>query len=412
MINLTHYYDVTKCLNELLKFQNSLNLKYTPKVISDKSIHLLCSTNNRYERVKLLQQLSDKLKSDNFSVDDSRLNDVSKGSNYWYLIVNEIKVYCKTKSRTQYTASTLLRGATVKTINDGNSDIQCYSFGSDTELKNIIETNIDKHKKLNDEEKLEIKKLLSDPLGKNYIIPDVVFYPLSEIYVPLLIMTNQFEDSNFPYQKIKESSKTLYFPTQTNYPIVDAIIECRHNNESFRISLSAKVDKGAKGSLFSLLKTTNNIPLQTHLYKLLSNTGNDLEKIWKYFFKNGNILLNHAINNTLTENEKQLIFNTITKLKEELLNLKIKPNINNLSNSSYIMCCTLASRINNSKEDINFIKSVIENYDYYQYKLSNKDGFIDVNFVDKTEFNVKIYGNKSASTDIKLSKGRLNFELS
>lgn len=411
MINLTHY-DVTKCLNELLKFQNSLNLKYAPKVISDKSIHLLCSTNNRYERVKLLQQLSDKLKSDNFSVDDSRLNDVSKGSNYWYLIVNKIKVYCKAKSRTQYTASTLLRGATVKTINDGNSDIQCYSFGSDTELKNIIETNIDKHKKLNDEEKLEIKKLLSDPLGKNYIIPDVVFYPLSEIYVPLLIMTNQFEDSNFPYQKIKESSKTLYFPTQTNYPIVDAIIECRHNNESFRISLSAKVDKGAKGSLFSLLKTTNNIPLQTHLYKLLSNTGNDLEKIWKYFFKNGNILLNHAINNTLTENEKQLIFNTITKLKEELLNLKIKPNINNLSNSSYIMCCTLASRINNSKEDINFIKSVIENYDYYQYKLSNKDGFIDVNFVDKTEFNVKIYGNKSASTDIKLSKGRLNFELS
>ena len=412
MINLTHYYDVTKCLNELLKFQNSLNLKYTPKVISDKSIHLLCSTNNRYERVKLLQQLSDKLKSDNFSVDDSRLNDVSKGSNYWYLIVNKIKVYCKAKSRTQYTASTLLRGATVKTINDGNSDIQCYSFGSDTELKNIIETNIDKHKKLNDEEKVEIKKLLSDPLGKNYIIPDVVFYPLSEIYVPLLIMTNQFEDSNFSYQKIKESSKTLYFPTQTNYPIVDAIIECRHNNESFRISLSAKVDKGAKGSLFSLLKTTNNIPLQTHLYKLLSNTGNDLEKIWKYFFKNGNILLNHAINNTLTENEKQLIFNTITKLKEELLNLKIKPNINNLSNSSYIMCCTLASRINNSKEDINFIKSVIENYDYYQYKLSNKDGFIDVNFIDKTEFNVKIYGNKSASTDIKLSKGRLNFELS
>lgn len=412
MINLTHYYDVTKCLNELLKFQNSLNLKYTPKVISDKSIHLLCSTNNRYERVKLLQQLSDKLKSDNFSVDDSRLNDVSKGSNYWYLIVNKIKVYCKAKSRTQYTASTLLRGATVKTINDGNSDIQCYSFGSDTELKNIIETNIDKHKKLNDEEKLELKKLLSDPLGKNYIIPDVVFYPLSEIYVPLLIMANQFEDSNFPYQKIKESSKTLYFPTQTNYPIVDAIIECRHNNESFRISLSAKVDKGAKGSLFSLLKTTNNIPLQTHLYKLLSNTGNDLEKIWKYFFQNGNILLNHAINNTLTENEKQLIFNTITKLKEELLNLKIKPNINNLSNSSYIMCCTLASRINNSKEDINFIKSVIENYDYYQYKLSNKDGFIDVNFIDKTEFNVKIYGNKSASTDIKLSKGRLNFELS
>lgn len=412
MINLTHYYDVTKCLNELLKFQNSLNLKYAPKVISDKSIHLLCSTNNRYERVKLLQQLSDKLKSDNFSVDDSRLNDVSKGSNYWYLIVNKIKVYCKAKSRTQYTASTLLRGATVKTINDGNSDIQCYSFGSDTELKNIIETNIDKHKKLNDEEKLEIKKLLSDPLGKNYIIPDVVFYPLSEIYVPLLIMANQFEDSNFPYQKIKESSKTLYFPTQTNYPIVDAIIECRHNNESFRISLSAKVDKGAKGSLFSLLKTTNNIPLQTHLYKLLSNTGNDLEKIWKYFFKNGNILLNHAINNTLTENEKQLIFNTITKLKEELLNLKIKPNINNLSNSSYIMCCTLASRINNSKEDINFIKSVIENYNYYQYKLSNKDGFIDVNFIDKTEFNVKIYGNKSASTDIKLSKGRLNFELS
>lgn len=412
MINLTHYYDVTKCLNELLKFQNSLNLKYTPKVISDKSIHLLCSTNNRYERVKLLQQLSDKLKSNNFSVDDSRLNDVSKGSNYWYLIVNKIKVYCKAKSRTQYTASTLLRGATVKTINDGNSDIQCYSFGSDTELKNIIETNIDKHKKLNDEEKVEIKKLLSDPLGKNYIIPDVVFYPLSEIYVPLLIMANQFEDSNFPYQKIKESSKTLYFPTQTNYPIVDAIIECRHNNESFRISLSAKVDKGAKGSLFSLLKTTNNIPLQTHLYKLLSNTGNDLEKIWKYFFKNGNILLNHAINNTLTENEKQLIFNTITKLKEELLNLKIKPNINNLSNSSYIMCCTLASRINNSKEDINFIKSVIENYDYYQYKLSNKDGFIDVNFIDKTEFNVKIYGNKSASTDIKLSKGRLNFELS
>lgn len=412
MINLTHYYDVTKCLNELLKFQNSLNLKYAPKVISDKSIHLLCSTNNRYERVKLLQQLSDKLKSDNFSVDDSRLNDVSKGSNYWYLIVNKIKVYCKAKSRTQYTASTLLRGATVKTINDGNSDIQCYSFGSDTELKNIIETNIDKHKKLNDEEKLEIKKLLSDPLGKNYIIPDVVFYPLSEIYVPLLIMANQFEDSNFPYQKIKESSKTLYFPTQTNYPIVDAIIECRHNNESFRISLSAKVDKGAKGSLFSLLKTTNNIPLQTHLYKLLSNTGNDLEKIWKYFFQNGNILLNHAINNTLTENEKQLIFNTITKLKEELPNLKIKPNIDNLSNSSYIMCCVLALRINNSKEDINFIKSVIKNYDYYQYKLSNKDGFIDVNFVDKTEFNVKIYGNKSASTDIKLSKGRLNFELS
>ena len=44
-----------------------------------------------------------------------------------------------------------------------------------------------------------------------------------------------------------------------------------------------------------------------------------------------------------------------------------------LSNSSYIMCCVLASRINNSKEDINFIKSVIKNYDYYQYKLSNKD---------------------------------------
>ena len=72
----------------------------------------------------------------------------------------------------------------------------------------------------------------------------------------------------------------------------------------------------------------------------------------------------------------------------------------------------MASRINNSKEDINFIKSIIENYDYYQYKLSNKNGFIGVNFVDKTEFNVKIYGNKSASTDIKLSKGRLNFELS
>ena len=69
-------------------------------------------------------------------------------------------MYCKAKSRTQYTASTLLRGATVKTINDGNSDIQCYSFGSDKELKNIIETNIDKHKKLNDEEKLEIKAVI------------------------------------------------------------------------------------------------------------------------------------------------------------------------------------------------------------------------------------------------------------
>lgn len=412
MINLTHYYDVTKCLNELLKFQNSLNLKYTPKVISDKSIHLLCSTNNRYERVKLLQQLSDKLKSDNFSVDDSRLNDVSKGSNYWYLIVNKIKVYCKAKSRTQYTASTLLKGATVKTINDGYSAVRCYTFNSATELKNTIENNVDDNKKLSSDEKNEVKKLLSDPLGKHYIIPDIVFYPLSEIYVPLLIMTNQLDDSNLPYKTINESSKTLYFPTQTNYPIVDGFIDYKHNDETFRITLSAKVGKGAKGSLFSLLKTTNTIPLQTHLYKLLSNTGNDLEKIWKYFFKNGNILLNHAINNILTENEKQLIFNTITKLKEELPNLKIKPNIDNLSNSSYIMCCTLASRINNSKEDINFIKSVIENYDYYQYKLSNKDGFIDVNFVDKTEFNVKIYGNKSASTDIKLSKGRLNFELS
>lgn len=412
MINLTHYYDVTKCLNELLKFQNSLNLKYTPKVISDKSIHLLCSTNNRYERVKLLQQLSDKLKSNNFSVDDSRLNDVSKGSNYWYLIVNKIKVYCKAKSRTQYTASTLLKGATVKTINDGYSAVRCYTFNSGTELKNTIENNVDDNKKLSSDEKNEVKKLLSDPLGKHYIIPDIVFYPLSEIYVPLLIMTNQLDDSNLPYKKINESSKTLYFPTQTNYPIIDGFIDCKHNDETFRITLSAKVGKGAKGSLFSLLKTTNNIPLQTHLYKLLSNTGNDLEKIWKYFFQNGNILLNHAINNTLTENEKQLIFNTITKLKEELPNLKIKPNIDNLSNSSYIMCCVLASRINNSKEDINFIKSVIENYDYYQYKLSNKNGFIDVNFVDKTEFNVKIYGNKSASTDIKLSKGRLNFELS
>lgn len=412
MINLTHYYDVTKCLNELLKFQNSLNLKYTPKVISDKSIHLLCSTNNRYERVNLLQQLSDKIKSDNFSVDDSRLNDVSRGSNYWYLIVNKIKVYCKSKSRTQYTASTLLRGATVKTINDGNSDIQCYSFGSDTELKNIIETNIDKHKKLNDEEKLELKKLLSDPLGKNYIIPDAVFYPLSEIYVPLLIMANQFEDSNFPYQKIKESSKTLYFPTQTNYPIVDAIIECRHNNESFRISLSAKVDKGAKGSLFSLLKNNHNIPQNTHLHKLFSNSGNDLEKIWKYFFDNGDVLLKHIKQDILTDEEKTSIFNTITKLKQELPNLKINPNIDNLANASYIMCCTLASRINNSEQDIKYIKTVIKQYDYYQYKLSNKNGFVDVKFVDKTEFDVKIYGNKSSSQDINLAKGRLNFELS
>ena len=76
------------------------------------------------------------------------------------------------------------------------------------------------------------------------------------------------------------------------------------------------------------------------------------------------------------------------------------------------MCCTLASRINNSEQDIKYIKTVIKQYDYYQYKLSNKNGFVDVKFVDKTEFDVKIYGNKSSSQDINLAKGRLNFELS
>lgn len=411
MINLTHYYDVTKCLNELLKFQNSLNLKYVPKVISNTSIYLMCYNISRIERLKLLEQLGNKLQHNGLLIDSSRLKNLSKGSNYWYLIVNNIKVYCKNHSRTQYTASFVLKNAPIETLNVNNTQVRCYKFNSLSELTKQIESNINDNKKLTFEEKEEVKKLLADPLGKQYTIPDMLFYPLSEIYVPLIIMSNNLSDPILPFEKMNESDKTLYFPIQANYPIVDGFIVCKHNDETFRIALSAKVDKGAKGSLFSLL-TGYTIPSSNSiLSRLLNNTGTDLEKIWKYFFPNGNILLRSLQKKQLTDDEKTTIYNKLTTLKESLPNMRVTPNINDLSNASYIMCCFLASTINNSKEDIAFIKSAIENYDYYQYNLSNDNGFIEVKFVDKKEFGVKVYGNKSNSHDIKLSKGRLNFEL-
>ena len=224
------------------------------------------------------------------------------------------------------------------------------------------------------------------------------------------------------------TAKAFYLPTDPSFSGVDSFIEM---SDGSYYGISSKFGKGAKASIF-----TNLIKIGMEKEsKLKSSVFKDICSIAKNnnlkYTASRAIVYNYGIRKILgisssqinspdsiyaqaysgkSSKELDMVVGAVLRISD---NKDIKAALPNSISSFFNR--TIAQQLNDDAESLSQIEQILTGKDYWQANLDiNKwtKGTVYFSFVKSSGAVIKIYGNKSAISDLTSKQGWINYELS
>lgn len=248
---------------------------------------------------------------------------------------------------------------------------------------------------------------------------------LGEVIIGWAIMSGK--SSLFTGYALKKKAKYLIVPDDPSFSGVDSFIEFEDGE---KLALSSKSGAGAKASIFTNLipnaiNRINSQPENTSFTKfcefMIKNNikPTDAKKaVWTYAVRKI-LKINKAevadpskVQSEIRTGKNSIERSTIeTRVQTDLILAQNEKNA--FPNSlSVIFSKRIAEQFN--KDSLEQINNILQGKDYYQVNLNVQDwkkGFINFTFIKAGTAKVKIFGDKSAVTDITAKQGWINYEI-